>query len=181
MTLPVLKTERLTLRSLSLEDADRVVALVGDYDVSKMLSVVPHPYTRDDALWWINQSAAFADDGERAFAIDDGDGLIGAISVGRAGPEPDFGYWLGKPYWGRGLMCEAARTVLAWLFATAPETIVMSGALNENPASQNVLRKLGFGDPRAILLPIRARGEDLPATHFRLTFEAFQATEPVPS
>lgn len=179
MSLPVLKTERLTLRPLTLEDADRVRALVGDYDVSKMLSVVPHPYNREDAVWWINQTAAFDEDGERAFAIDDGSGLIGAISVGRAGPEPDFGYWLGKPYWGRGFMSEAARAVLTWHFGESPETTVTSGALNENPASLNVLRKLGFDDPHAILLPIRARGEDLPATKFRLTLEAFQAEEPV--
>lgn len=179
MSLPVLKTKRLTLRPLSHTDADRVVALVGDYEVSKMLSVVPHPYSQEDAVWWINQTAAFDAHGERAFAIDDGSGLIGAISVGRARPEPNFGYWLGKPYWGRGLMSEAARAVLAWHFEASPQTTVMSGALNENPASLKVLRKLGFDDPRATLLPIRARGEELPATQLRLTVETFQAEETV--
>jgi RimJ/RimL family protein N-acetyltransferase len=175
MTLPVLKTNRLTLRPLSLDDANRVVELVGDFEVSKMLSVVPHPYAREDAVWWISQTAAFAEGGERAFAIEDESGLIGAISVGRAGPEPDFGYWLGKAYWGRGYMSEAARAVLAWHFGEAPETTVLSGALNENPASLNVLRKLGFHKPHSIRLPIRARGEDLPATQVRLTFKAFRA------
>jgi len=98
-----------------------------------------------------------------------------AVSVGRAGPEPDFGYWLGRPYWGKGLMSEAARAVLAWHFAAFPQAQVMSGALNENPASLNVLRKLGFGAPCPCLLPIRSRGEELPGTQLKLTAEAFVA------
>jgi len=81
MSLPVLKTERLVLRPLKLSDADRVTALVGDFEVARMLSVVPHPYSTEDAVWWINQTAAFTDGGERAFAIDDGMGLIGAVLI----------------------------------------------------------------------------------------------------
>jgi len=66
MILPVLKTERLVLRPPACSDADRVVKLVGNYEVACMLSVVPHPYDTDDALWWINQTAAFADGGVRS-------------------------------------------------------------------------------------------------------------------
>ncbi|POF34236.1 GNAT family N-acetyltransferase [Roseibium marinum] len=175
MSLPVLKTARLVLRPVAQGDADRIVELVGNFDVARMLSLVPHPYRREDALWWIDQTCAYADGGERAFAIDEGSGLIGAVSVGRDGPAPEFGYWLGKPYWGRGLMTEAGRAALAWYFEAFRDASILSGALDENSASLNVLRKLGFAGPHPHRLRIKSRGQDLPGTRVRLTFETFNS------
>jgi len=175
MSLPVLKTERLTLRPLTTRDLPAVVRLAGDYEVSKMMSLVPHPYGHEDAVAWFNQHADQKENGERAFAIDNGEGLIGVISVGRPVVEPDFGYWLGKPYWGRGYMTEAGRAVLSWLFEVTPEVTIMSGALTENPASLNVLGKLGFDGIGPYRIPVRARGEELPGTRMKLDRTGFLA------
>ena len=58
----------------------------------------------------------------------------------------EIGYWLGKDYWGRGLISEAVGAVLDIGFARpATRTIGANTALN-NKASQNVLRKAGLRD-----------------------------------
>lgn len=175
MTLPELRTGRLMLRPVTSEDLPAVTRLVGDFDVSKMLSPVPHPYSLDDARAWFGQNASRTENGERAFAIDNGQGLIGAISVGKPEDAPEFGYWLGKSFWGRGFMTEAGRAVLAWLFGTTETATVMSGALKENPASLNVLKKLGFEDAGDYMIPVRARGEELPGNRVMLRRERFLA------
>ncbi len=53
---PVLRTPRLTLRPLEMTDADAIVEGVGNYDVSRWLSVVPYPYTVEDALWFLEKT-----------------------------------------------------------------------------------------------------------------------------
>ncbi|MFC6654942.1 GNAT family N-acetyltransferase [Roseibium salinum] len=170
--LPEIPTGRLVLRPVVPDDLPVVTRLIGEYDVA-MLSLVPHPYSLSDAKAWYGLNAAKVENGERAFAIDNGDGLIGVMSVGRPVDEPEFGYWLGKDYWGRGFATEAGRAALGWLFETTPATTIMSGALNENPASLKVLKKLGFGDEKPYLLPIRAHGEKLPGTRVRLHRDRF--------
>ncbi len=177
MSLPEIRTGRLVLRPVVQADFPDIVRRVGDYDVAKMLTRVPHPFTLQDARDWHDGHCASRRDGERAFAIDAGDGLIGVVSVGCPAETPEFGYWLGKAFWGNGFMSEAGRAALGWMFATTETQTVMSGALNENPASLNVLSKLGFGDAGGYSLPIRSRGETLPATRMRLTRDGFRAAE----
>lgn len=171
----VLKSKRLTLRPPVVSDAERLFELIGNYEVSKMLSVVPHPYTMDDARWWLGQIASDDQAGECAFAIDDGTGLIGAVSLGRSGNEATLGYWLGQPYWGQGYMTEAAGTALNWFFSVSDAQAIESGALDENPTSMNVLTKLGFGHGVTRDLNVRARGKVMASTRVFLGREEFVA------
>ncbi|WP_299475856.1 GNAT family N-acetyltransferase [uncultured Roseibium sp.] len=172
-----LNSKRLILRPPAGSDAERLFELIGNYEVSKMLSVVPHPYTMDDARWWLGQIASDDLAGECAFAIDDGTGLIGAVSLGRHGNEPTLGYWLGQPYWGKGYMMEAAGMALAWFFSVSDAQAIESGALDENPASMSVLTKLGFGHGVARDLNVRARGKVMASTRVFLGREEFVARE----
>ncbi|MES0810051.1 GNAT family N-acetyltransferase [Roseibium sp. SCPC15] len=177
MTLPELKTGRLLLRPVGLGDFDAIVQQIGVFKVAKMLSSVPHPYTVEDVREWFGQNAVCKEGGERAFAIDNGAGLIGVVSVGRPCDQPEFGYWLGQDHWGNGFMTEAGRAAAAWHFEIMPETALVSGALNENRASLNVLAKLGFSETGPYGLKIRSRGELLPGTRMMLTREAFEFCE----
>ncbi|WP_299809658.1 GNAT family N-acetyltransferase [uncultured Roseibium sp.] len=175
MRLPELRTGRLLLRPVVPEDLPVITRLIGDYDVAKMLARVPHPYSLEDARYWYGLNAACKEDGERAFAIDAGGGLIGVISVGSPAEAPEFGYWLATDQWGQGFMTEAGRAILAWLFETTQTLRVMSGALKENTASINVLKKLGFQDEGPYLLPIRSRNAELPGARVMLRRERFLA------
>lgn len=173
MSLPVLATERLSMRPLAFRDTGRIVALVGNFQVARNLGVVSHPYTASDAENWLNFATNRESGGERVFAIDDGGGMIGAISLGKPDKTASLGYWLGEPYWGKGYMSEAARAVVAWYFATFDGDEVLSSALTENAGSIKVLLKTGFEDagPKELFIP--SRGETLPARRFRLLRSAF--------
>lgn len=55
----------------------------------------------------------------------------------------ELGYWLGRPFWGQGLMTEAANALVADFFKHAGQEL-WSGYFPANAASRNVLAKLGF-------------------------------------
>ena len=129
-----LATDRLTLRPLDPTDAPAVVSAMSDWEVVRWLTLVPWPYTRAEADWWIGQA------GPGHWAIDAGQGLIGAISI-----KPDMGYWLARSAHGKGYMTEAARAVVAEHFR-ATDAPLVSGHYPDNAASRGVLSKVGFTD-----------------------------------
>ncbi|MEP3280145.1 MAG: GNAT family N-acetyltransferase [Stappiaceae bacterium] len=171
----VLTTERLVLRALAEQDAPSVQAMVSDFDVAGKLAVVPHPYPDGAALEFIQRSRSKVPDQDGFdFAITcDGD-LIGIVSLhGQNHPNqsdgiPGIGYWLGKPYWGRGYMTEAANEVLTWIFATLAPEIIRSGAFAHNSDSINVLTKLGFRRTGQSMLYCTARDTVLPHVDMEL-------------
>lgn len=145
-----IETQRLILRPFEEADARRVAFLAGEYDVAKMCSRVPHPYPLSAAFDFFAMAAQGRETGsEFAFAITAPiDGLVGSCGVMRAGDEADHtwevGYWLGIPYWGLGYASEAARGVMDWAREHLGAETFVAGHFSDNPASGNVLRKLGF-------------------------------------
>lgn len=132
------RTARLHLRPYKLEDIEALVALLGDWEVARMLSRVPHPYTPDDARRFIPRAAA-AGPGERIWGVFT-DRLIGGV-----GTDHHLGYWLGRPFWGQGFATEAAAAAVDEFFAESEADNLVSGYFAENQASARVLAKLGFG------------------------------------
>jgi RimJ/RimL family protein N-acetyltransferase len=126
---------------------------LGDYDVSRMLSRVPHPYGEADA------EAFIARGDPHAFVIQrKQDGLF--LGVTGLHPEEDFefGYWLGKPFWGQGYATEAARRLVTHAFEALDRASVHAGWFHDNPASGHVLAKLGARHNGSKMRDCRARG-----------------------
>ena len=138
MSTPILETQRLTLRPITLFDAADINAALNQPDVPGWLTNVPYPYTLSDAEDFIRDIAQDPDDPH--WAIDAGAGLIGVISIGR-----ELGYWLNADHHGKGYMTEAARAVVTYHF-TQTDADLHSGYHLGNAASCNVLTKLGFVD-----------------------------------
>src|SRR5262245_11084017 len=92
------------LRSLALHANNRQVWL-------NLRDLFPHPYTEDDARRYIE--ATLAKDPETSFAIAVDGAAVGGIGytlhddVERVSAE--IGYWLGEPFWGRGITSEIGR------------------------------------------------------------------------
>ncbi len=145
-----METQRLTLRPFEEADARRIAFLAGDYGVAKMCGRVPHPYTMANAFDFIGMITRGREAGrEFAFAVTAPvDGLVGACGVSRSGDEAsrtwEIGYWFGTPYWGLGYASEAARAVMDWSRGRLGAEAFVAGHFADNPASGNVLRKLGF-------------------------------------
>ncbi|WP_336987239.1 GNAT family N-acetyltransferase [Altererythrobacter aquiaggeris] len=141
---PPLATDHLRLRPPTERDADAIIGAVGDWEVARCLSRVPHPYHRSDALFFLEHVVP----NEWTWAITKigSDTMIGAVGL-----TPDdgvetaeLGYWLSKTHWGQGLATEAARAIASFGFEQLRLPFIKSGYFASNPASGRVLRKLGF-------------------------------------
>ncbi len=159
--LPVLRTPRLKLRPLEMTDADAIVDGVGNFDVSKWLSIVPYPYTRADADWFIRREL---DNNKMTWAIEDQDGLQGVVGI-----DTELGYWLARPVWGKGYGFEAARAAVSHWFE-APENRQLATCYFEgNDRSRRVLMSLGFQPVGQDQRYARALSQDVTANLVLLT------------
>ncbi len=164
--LPVLRAPRLTLRPLKPSDAPAIVAGVGNYDVSRWLSVVPYPYTRADADWFLDRTIK---NGKSVWAICDGDGLQGIVGI-----EDELGYWLARPVWGRGYGFEAARAVTEHWFGDLKAGDLTSGYFTGNARSGAVLRAIGFEPVGKGTRHARALSQDVEAVKMLMTRARWQ-------
>ncbi len=167
-SIPVLETERLVLRAPRLEDAKAVATLINDRRIAENLARVPHPYALADAEDFI--ARANKPGGETAFfATLPDDTIIGGCGVGKLfGADPEIGYWLGVPYWGKGYATEVARAIIDYAFDVLGHRKLEAGARVSNPASRRVLEKCGFQWTGVVLIRVRALNSAVPADRFRL-------------
>ncbi|MGD9265327.1 MAG: GNAT family protein [Lysobacterales bacterium] len=106
----------------------------------------PHPYTLEDARWWV--SFASSEDPERSFAIATNDEPIGGIGlvlgadVNRCSAE--LGYFLAEPFWGRGITTAAVTAFTDWAFERFSLNRIFATPFAGNTASERVLEKAGF-------------------------------------
>lgn len=161
-----IETRRLALRSPRLDDAGRLAELANDYDVTKMTGRMPHPYALGDAIQWIEKSASADPRAETSFVIElEDQGPIGGFGL-FYGEEPiwEVGYWIGRPFWGRGLASEALQGVVAWACGRKQRRALVAGHFADNPASGVVLEKAGFLYTGVVKpLASRARGCEHPS------------------
>lgn len=160
---PVIVTRRLTLRLPTLEDAPQVAELLNNFAVSGNLSRVPYPYHLSDAKAYLSTRRPDLPPAETGFAID----LPGVGFIGQVGYHTDrdghtvLGYYLGQPYWGRGLMTEAVEAVLDWYFRVTSSNAIRSGVFHFNKASLAIQKKMGFVQIGTSRLLCLARGEEV--------------------
>ena len=165
---PVLKTERLVLRAPRFEDARRVAALINDRRIAENTARIPHPYSLADAFAFLAQ--ANRDPGAPSFLVTLADGTLvggGGIHV-VSGRDPEPGYWIGVPYWGRGYATEAARALVDHAFTELGYERLACRARVSNPASRRVLEKCGFQWTGVSLIRIHALQSSAPVDCFRL-------------
>lgn len=163
---PVIETQRLRLRRPRLTDARRLAELANDFDVVRMTTSMPYPYGVADAEAYLAAMDEASPDLEVLFVIEHpAEGAIGVLEFDGDGPRhTEIGYWLGRPYWGRGFATEAAKAALVWASRSWKRRHVMARHFSDNPASGEVLCKAGFlytGDIE--LRPSKARGETVPS------------------
>ncbi len=106
----------------------------------------PHPYTDDDAEAWFDMLAAQVPPVHWAIEVE-------GVAAGGIGIDPGegifskcarFGYWLGEPYWGRGIMSAAVRATAEHLLRDTELVRLEAPVFEWNPASMRVLEKGGF-------------------------------------
>ncbi|MGD8190967.1 GNAT family N-acetyltransferase [Brevibacillus ginsengisoli] len=144
-----LETNRLLLRPFCPNDASVVEELAGNKEVADTTLSIPHPYLKGMALPWIESLKEKAESGELltwAITLKKTQNLVGCISLSVAleHQRAELGYWLGRPYWGMGIMTEAAHNVIQFGFEELKLNQIFARAMRRNPASIRVMEKIGM-------------------------------------
>ncbi|MFV0393555.1 MAG: GNAT family N-acetyltransferase [Coprobacillaceae bacterium] len=140
---------RIELREYTLDDAKALSAMANDYDVSKSLrDIFPYPYTEEDATKFLEFVTKLPPESGIEFAIMvDGEfaGAIGmTFSTDIYRKTAEIGYWLGKPYWQRGIIGNAIKMICTYTFENFPIHKITAEVFANNIASQKALEKNGF-------------------------------------
>ena len=142
-----MKLSRCTLRPWRKGDEGSLARYANNRHVSGNLKDrFPFPYTAAEATAWIEHVAGQAPTCNFAIVVD-------GEAVGGTGIElgedifyrsAEVGYWLGEPFWGRGIATEVLRAVTEYAFATFDIIRLEAGVFGWNPASARVLEKAGY-------------------------------------
>jgi RimJ/RimL family protein N-acetyltransferase len=177
ITLP-LRTERLVLRMVSLDDAPTFAAYRNDPDVARYQDW-PLPYTADGAIESIRRQAHLVGPsvGESVQVAIEHDGeMIGDLYVGiddlvDGGARATFGYSLATAHQGRGFALEAAEAMVDALFEHTPVHRIEATLDPLNAASMRVLDLLGFSPEGVARRSVPIRGEWLDDLRYGLLRE----------
>ena len=145
----ILKTKRLTLRHWENGDVNNLYQYAKDPDIGPIAGWPAHK-SIEESSYILNNIL----NGKEAYAIclkSDGN-VIGAIELKLNGhtdfternDECELGYWLGKPFWGQGIMPEAVNEILRHAFEDIGMTKVWVGYYEGNLKSKRVQEKVHF-------------------------------------
>ena len=170
-----IRTDRLTLRDPEESDLPAITEMIGDIAVSSMLTRVPHPYTMEDATAWFRQINTPGSEHWQIFSIIMDERIVGMVGFRRKAGNPSLGYWLGKSYWGRGIMSEASKAAVGWFFDNHDVDVLLSGAFADNIGSLRIQEKLGFDVASEGMETCLATGERRREFNTRLHRDVFRA------
>lgn len=143
---PRIETRRLTLRAPLPEDAPRLAQYCNDPEIARMTATMPSPYRLEHATAFVERAAAADRRTDAPFLIElDDEGVVGGLGFHRKGEGPvEVGYWIGRPWWGRGIASEALSGAMRWAAESWKKRVVAAGHFSDNPASGRVLCRAGF-------------------------------------
>lgn len=135
------------IRDVRLEDA-RSIALYADNPrvAANLRDVFPHPYTLADAEEFL--AHVTCPEPRTVFAVATDTEAIGVIGL-TLGEDvhrftAELGYWLGEPFWGRGIMTAAVREVVRHGFSELGLLRIYAEPYAGNTGSARVLEEAGF-------------------------------------
>lgn len=142
-----LHCSKCVIRDWSPADKADLVHYANNRNVWRNLThTFPHPYTDTDADEWFASLAATPEATNWAIEVDGR--AVGGIGVsigeGVFSKKADIGYWLGEPYWGRGIMTDAAGNVATYAMDHFGLCRLEAAVFIWNPASMRVLEHCGF-------------------------------------
>ena len=145
----VLTTERLTLRPWKESDLQDFYEYASVDGVGQMAGWNPHKNLDESKM-----ILSLFIDGKNEFAIEYQGKVIGSLGIKPYKEENypeltalqgrEIGYVLSKAYWGQGLMPEAVKAVIDWLFRDIQLDFIICGHFDWNSQSRRVIEKCGF-------------------------------------
>lgn len=169
----ILETDRILLRPWRESDAAALFRYASDPEVGPRAGWPPHQSEKEsreiirtvfhnDSTWAICLKESGEAIGAMGYAPCDGNSL-----PSREG-EPLVGYWVGKPYWNRGICTEALQLMLEYIRKHTDIQSLISSHFIDNPASGRVMEKCGFVPTGETCVDEAFAGSDRPMRVLRL-------------
>lgn len=145
-----METERLILRPWADTDAEALFKYASNRDIGPIAGWLPHTSV-ENSLEIIR--TVFAAPETYAVVLKDTDEPVGSCGIMFSNSlhsaemeqnEAEIGYWIGKPYWGQGLIPEAVMALLSRCFDDLTLDAVWCGYYEGNTKSKRVIEKCGF-------------------------------------
>lgn len=137
------------LREWKKEDAVVIVKPANNPNIAKNLrNTFPHPYTLDDAKWYVNDCILHEGKNQITRAIEVNGKAVGSIGIFIGSDvyekSGEMGYWLSEDYWRQGIMSKAVRLICREAFARFDIIRIYAEPFECNAGSIGVLEKAGF-------------------------------------
>jgi RimJ/RimL family protein N-acetyltransferase len=146
----IIEGERVLIKKLRLGDAGDIYAHIKGREIARWTRALPHPYPKDGAEKFIRKSQRQWRD-KKVFnfgiVLKETGKVIGGIGLVRVDWKhqcAELGYWIGRKYWGKGLITEATRLMLKFGFHELKLHRIYAAAFESNIGSCRVLEKCGF-------------------------------------
>lgn len=150
----VVRHSRFVLRHYARKDLPALLSYYGHPDVLKNVSGRSRPYRRAEAERYLREKLRQYRRGRAitrpdeiksmGYAIEVDGSFVGGVGYTLHGHRAVIGYWLGRPFWGQGLMTDVVRALTAHLSRVHGVRRVEAKVFPFNPASARVLEKAGF-------------------------------------
>lgn len=136
-----------SLRPLVIDDAESLAQQLNSKKLwDNLRDRIPYPYTVADARGFIEFQAN--DSSLTCYAIEAHGKVVGTVGMERRGDVERFsaevGYYIGEPYWGRGIMTAALNAAMEHYFASTDVVRLFATPFAFNQASAKVLTNVGF-------------------------------------
>ena len=148
--IPVIETRRLSLRQWRMDVADALYKYASDPKVSKLALWPSHRSV--DMSRWVIETVFLPNPRSFAIVLKSTGEAIGCIGLVPAGDEHyavgfnerEVGYWVGYPYWRKGLTSEALDALVGYMRESGEVSSLLITADSTNTGSHRVAEKCGF-------------------------------------
>jgi ribosomal-protein-alanine N-acetyltransferase len=146
---PILETNRLVLRQLTVDDSENWFKNLSDDGVAVLIGMEPLEKVEDSRSIINSFNDRYKKNNGMAWAIilKEDESSIGTCSyekIDNHNRSGEIGYDLLKKYWGHGFMAEALSAIIDYGFESLRLNRIEAHTAAINSASRNLLRRLGF-------------------------------------
>jgi len=175
-----MQTERLILRPWRESDAETLFKWASDPEVGPKAGWLPHQNVEEsrevirnilvgEGMWAVEWKATSEPIGCVGYL------LASSSNLKIERDQGEVGYWIARPYWGKGICTEALRLVIDHCFQLKCLSVLWGSYFSENPASGRVMEKCGFVDTgEETVCQNLAIGSDSPVKIMRLNREQWR-------
>ena len=147
--LPVIETERLTLRKMRLSDAADVFRYAQDHEVARHVLWEAHQSVWESRAYirFLLYQYRNGEPGSWGIVLKETGrvvGTIGYMNYSADNSTVEVGYSLAREHWGKGLMTEALNAVIDETFRVLKLHRIEAMHFTDNPASGRVMEKCGM-------------------------------------